>query len=355
MKHIASLNLFLGAALCSPYATAEPYLTSSDGTMVLDKATRLIWQRCHLGRQWDGKTCSGEPRAFSSAAEAQQLAGTEWRVPTLRELHTLVYCSTGKTEGTVDPGDGGGSLPKSCAGNFRRPAINDAAFPSNDKYFAYSSMSATAGTEGPWFIEFGSPRYFFDIRSSPFKRGVLLVRSLKSPTEQSQFKHLLPVAGSEAANALRILLAQGPQAIYLKAGLAHRSGSVSLGGQEYDAQDLYELIINRFPKSEFAVKAADQIASNSRSSRERSAQAAQTDAANRAAESRSSQSPSDRGRGGLKRTIRLEATRGYAAECIGGYSDTLTRSASGKWCAGSAVGDYQCFDSPAETALHMCR
>jgi hypothetical protein len=86
--------------------TNSQYSISADGTEVRDLKTGLIWQRCTVGMSWDGSTCSGTstPHNWEDAL-AYAATQTGWRLPNLKELHSLVE--------------------RSCA----NPAINETAFP----------------------------------------------------------------------------------------------------------------------------------------------------------------------------------------------------------------------------------
>lgn len=62
------------------------------GTEVLDKKTQLVWQRCSVGTQWNGKQCTGTP-ALVTLVDAKQMAkklGHGWHVPDMNELSSIV-------------------------------------------------------------------------------------------------------------------------------------------------------------------------------------------------------------------------------------------------------------------------
>lgn len=80
---------------------------SDDGLYVIDDRTRMAWPRCVEGMQWNGHTCTGQPRRMTYA-EAQALVvergkadGVRWRLPRVPELRRLVNRS--QQPPSVDP------------------------------------------------------------------------------------------------------------------------------------------------------------------------------------------------------------------------------------------------------------
>ena len=59
------------------------------GAQVKDLQTGLVWQRCVLGQQWDGQSCTGEPVAQDWNTATKSLIGKGWRLPTQQELEGL--------------------------------------------------------------------------------------------------------------------------------------------------------------------------------------------------------------------------------------------------------------------------
>lgn len=83
------------------------YRDNSDGT-VTDLRTNLEWIRCSIGQELKGNTCDGEIKKYNwqgalDAAIALNRQGgyagyLDWRVPTKKELQTLIYCTSGQPE-----------------------------------------------------------------------------------------------------------------------------------------------------------------------------------------------------------------------------------------------------------------
>ncbi|MBS4097501.1 MAG: DUF1566 domain-containing protein, partial [Sulfuricella sp.] len=98
------------------------FTDNSDGTVTHTK-TGLIWQRCLLGESWNGTACSGTASTYAwlntfPAAANSNLAGkTDWRLPSIKELLSIV--ETG------------------CA----LPASNLAIFPSQGNDWLWSSTT----------------------------------------------------------------------------------------------------------------------------------------------------------------------------------------------------------------------
>jgi len=97
------------------------YLINNDGT-VTDIHTKLTWQRCSVGQIWTGETCAGDFIGFTWD-QAMQLAKDGWRLPTVDELDTLVFCSGAQRTPSVRPnGRYVGETNGVCQGDYARPA-----------------------------------------------------------------------------------------------------------------------------------------------------------------------------------------------------------------------------------------
>ncbi|MDD2713567.1 MAG: DUF1566 domain-containing protein [Simplicispira sp.] len=87
------------AVSAPPMAPATPTWTlepSADGSLVLDRRTKLAWARCVEGMHWNGKTCTGQRQLFDrtqaiALVKARAKAeGVRWRLPRVNELRRLV-------------------------------------------------------------------------------------------------------------------------------------------------------------------------------------------------------------------------------------------------------------------------
>ncbi|MEI8159382.1 MAG: DUF1566 domain-containing protein, partial [Burkholderiales bacterium] len=123
----------LGAA--SSALAAKTYTDNSDGT-VTDPSTGLIWMRCAMGQTWAGGTCTGTaiPYTFAKAnalTGKQTFAGqSDWRVPNIRELHTIVDRSRSN------------------------PSIDTTVFPNTSSSSYWSSSLYSVNTTYAWIVYF---------------------------------------------------------------------------------------------------------------------------------------------------------------------------------------------------------
>lgn len=98
------------------------------GETVLDKKTRLEWQRCSLGQSWSpDKGCTGEVIGLTRE-EAITLQSDGWRVPTRFELMSLVSST--------------------CT-----PALNAEVFPGLEEPFLVYWTSSKSGRK-VWMVNF---------------------------------------------------------------------------------------------------------------------------------------------------------------------------------------------------------
>lgn len=105
MQHIYKvLSCLLCLGLTTAYAQANcnrgqlkasvpdnRYQVQANTSQVKDLQTNLIWQRCAVGRVWNGMECTGTEKLLSWQQALQEAkAQTGWRLPNIKELKSLV-------------------------------------------------------------------------------------------------------------------------------------------------------------------------------------------------------------------------------------------------------------------------
>lgn len=96
-------------------------------------------------------------------------------MPTVRELHSLMWCSSGQTTDRDDPKDGGPLIANHCQGQYQRPTIRLGAFPTTPSDFYWSSSPTVGSSDYAWGVYFSLGRVGDGIRS--YSDAVRLVRA----------------------------------------------------------------------------------------------------------------------------------------------------------------------------------
>jgi len=148
------------------------YQILANGAEVKDLQTGLTWQRCSVGQRWSGSGCEGNAENFKFD-EAQAQAGSGWRVPTVRELHSLIQCSNG-FKGTEDLKDGKGSVPDWCKDGSTQPTIHTTAFPNTPSSWYWTSSPVVGYSDIAWGVYFDYGYVYYSYRYGNFH--VRLVR-----------------------------------------------------------------------------------------------------------------------------------------------------------------------------------
>ena len=143
-----------------------------------DPKTNLVWMRCSLGQVWDGKTCTGEAKAYTwqeaqdALAEMNRNGGfggyTNWALPDIQDLSNIRYCSGGfaKTmvlwsEKQVIPTKTGGTIAISSwcgerSSEYQHPTINQDIFPHTKDAAYFSSSRASDNSDAVWYVNFST-------------------------------------------------------------------------------------------------------------------------------------------------------------------------------------------------------
>lgn len=129
----------------------------ADGGIIRDVETGLEWMRCSLGQAWTGSTCSGAPSVHTfggaqTAAQSLNVGGgyggyADWRVPSIGELTTLIYCSSGRPA-YFDKNLG-------CYGSFSIPMIVSEVFPNTPNSGHWSGSPYGHDSNSAWTVHFG--------------------------------------------------------------------------------------------------------------------------------------------------------------------------------------------------------
>jgi len=157
-------NFFLWVLIMAtvfPQAWANDFDVYSEG-IVTDKLSGLMWMRCSVGQVWDGGTCTGEAAKLSwheamKTGKDFHFAGmSDWRVPRIEELNSLVYCSSGK-RAAFKKNNSGEFYDGPCMGDFQMPTINQEIFPNTPVACWYwSSSSAAYVAYRAWGLHFAA-------------------------------------------------------------------------------------------------------------------------------------------------------------------------------------------------------
>lgn len=309
-RYMAIGWLLLAASLS---AQAAPYFTNKEGNLIWDKGTGLVWMRCSLGQTWDGMTCTGKASNYtfdnaSFAAKALTKLGgfSGWQVPSVLQLQSLVECTSGFNNRPSDQNIGRLCNPESV-----RPTVDSmvfAALKQGASSFYWSSTAAPGTDFRGWIVNLYDSdvdslkrgyeypvRVIHDGRLSDSEGALAFPINLQQQRHAIESKALLEKevaerkahaerdaaerdrraaennARADRVQALKQLLSLGARGLYLEAGKAQRNGAVTFVNTRFSASELYEMIVDKFPDSDYAVKATDQLTAMSRSSRDQSA------------------------------------------------------------------------------------
>ncbi|MCW5206631.1 DUF1566 domain-containing protein [Desulfobulbus sp. F5] len=147
--------------------TIGQYIDHGDGT-ITDTKTGLMWKRCAEGLS--GVTCEeGKLENYKWDDAVKRFKDVEyagysyWRLPTIDELKTLVYCSKGKKKDSHH-----------CNEGSEQPTINQQAFPNTEATQFWSGSPYAGYSIGAWYVNFYNGYSLIYDRDYPY--AVRLVR-----------------------------------------------------------------------------------------------------------------------------------------------------------------------------------
>ena len=166
-----------------PPLSNERFILDQKGT-VIDQESGLMWMQCSLGQQWRRNACEGEPVKVSwnkanHELQPHQFAGfSDWRLPTIDELSSIVFCSTGRTELERPDERFQRKTDGRCVeGNYQTPTINLAVFPNTPADWFWSSSPFVHHERDAWGLNFAEGNVSWGVRGN--ESHVRLVRNTK--------------------------------------------------------------------------------------------------------------------------------------------------------------------------------
>ncbi|WP_052501677.1 Lcl C-terminal domain-containing protein [Thiomicrospira microaerophila] len=171
---------------------SERFQDNHDGTLT-DTTTQLIWMRCTVGQTWQGNHCHGEAikmnwhQAISKAETYIYTEKSDWRLPTLEELRTLVVCSSGlrreirlREDYAITDAENGVRFDGRCKGDFDTPTIDQKAFPDTLKNNYWTSTEHPIFKQFSWGVNFSAGSEFnYLVKAEGQNRYVRLIRDAK--------------------------------------------------------------------------------------------------------------------------------------------------------------------------------
>lgn len=158
----------------------EHYIVYDNGT-VFDTKKNLLWMRCSLGELWEDSTCWNVPERFTWNEAIKQTTTfakhSDWRLPTIEELESLIYCSNGQPD-YFSMGKDTAKDDYGCMGSdHKKPTILQSVFSSHSRYVGYWSSTLFSNKEA-WIINlYTGSRQSQNYKASYAMEYVRLVRN----------------------------------------------------------------------------------------------------------------------------------------------------------------------------------
>lgn len=125
-----------------PWMINERYQVMGNGNIIRDLVNNLEWIRCAEGMSWDAElqTCAGTAYSYTYVSASDLKGPSGFRLPTIDELQSLVYCSGGMPAYYDIPAE------TACAEPIASPTIYAEAFNDN--------LSVSFWSSSPSFVDF---------------------------------------------------------------------------------------------------------------------------------------------------------------------------------------------------------
>lgn len=146
----ASFNLYSQDCKIPESETNARFSPQADGT-VIDNQTGLMWMRCVLGQNWDGKQCQ-QPKpwftyhtwdkAMESASKSRFAGYRDWHLPSVDEMRTIV--------------------DQRC----KDPAINPVIFPGSISTEHWTMQTYSRNSNYAWSVHFNDGKETTDLKDN---------------------------------------------------------------------------------------------------------------------------------------------------------------------------------------------
>ena len=119
VKNSAIVICMFGGAVFA----ADALRLQRDGPVARDYINKLEWMRCSVGQHWEKDTCVGEvlmlsvPEAEEIIERVAKLEGGGWRLPTVKELQTIVSKVENRPD-DIEPNIDQKTFPNTFAGPY---------------------------------------------------------------------------------------------------------------------------------------------------------------------------------------------------------------------------------------------
>ena len=134
------------------------YIINNDGSSVTDISTNLIWQRCSVGQTWDNSSCSSSADEMTLPSAIDR-SDSEWRLPNVKELASLVPLGEGATLDTS-------IFPNAPGGWYWTASVSDEELNQGYPYIVELDNSVSSFISTAWYGNSSYARLVKPVESS---------------------------------------------------------------------------------------------------------------------------------------------------------------------------------------------